>query len=109
MPGSNRDSSDEGRPVLAERRHDEATPASIAVVYAIAAALDTDPIECSTEHGFTLYDHVDPEALDTLLTDDRSDGTVTVELSLDEHLLRVTDTGRVRVLGPTDSPDESDE
>lgn len=107
MPGSDRDPSDE-RPVLAERTHDESTPASTAVVYAISAALDTDPIACSTDHGFTLYDHVDPEALDTLVSDDRDEGTVTVELALNDHLLRVTDTGCVRVLGPTDSDPGSD-
>lgn len=106
MPGPDRDPSDE-RPVLVERSHDETTPASTAVVYAIAAALDADPIECTTEHGFTLYDHVDPEALDALMDANRQDGAVTVELSLNEHLLRVTDRGRVRVLGPTDPNDES--
>ncbi|WP_226479449.1 HalOD1 output domain-containing protein [Natrinema amylolyticum] len=101
MPGSDRDPPDE-RPLLAERTYDETTPASIAVVYAISAALETDPIDCSTEHGFTLYDHLDPEALDALVTDDRRDGTVTVELSVNDHLLRITDGGRVRVLGPSE-------
>ncbi|MGQ3413332.1 HalOD1 output domain-containing protein [Natrinema sp. LN54] len=106
MPGPDRDPSDE-RPILVERSHDETTPASIAVVYAISAALDTDPIECTTEHGFTLYDHVDPEALDALMDENRQDAGVTVELSLNEHLLRVSDRGCVRVLGPTDSEGES--
>ncbi|WP_222918665.1 HalOD1 output domain-containing protein [Natrinema sp. SYSU A 869] len=102
MPGSDRDPPGE-RPLLAERTYDDTTPASIAVVYAISAALDTDPIDCSTEHGFTLYDHLDPEALNALVTDDRRNGSVTVELSLNDHLLRVTDSGRVRVLGPSGS------
>lgn len=106
MPGPDRDPADE-RPVLAEQSHDETTPASIAAVYAVAAALDSDPIECTTEHGFTLYDHVDPEALDSLMGDDRQEESVTVELTLNEHLLRVSDGGRVRVLGPTDSDGES--
>ncbi|ELY64444.1 HalOD1 output domain-containing protein [Natrinema versiforme] len=106
MSGPDRDPADE-RPVLAERSHDETTPASIAVVYAIAAALDTDPIECTTEHGFTLYDHIDPEALDSLMGDDRREESVTVELRLNEHLLRVSDRGSVRVLGPTDADDDS--
>ncbi|SEP96642.1 HalOD1 output domain-containing protein [Natrinema salaciae] len=107
MPGPDRDPLDE-RPILAERTHDETTPASIAVVYAVAAALDTDPLECSTERGFTLYDHLDPEALDALVTDDRRGGTVTVELELNDHLLRVTDTGRIRVFGPDDSDSSAD-
>lgn len=108
MPGSDRDPRDD-RPLLVERTYDETTPASITVVYAIADALDTDPIDCSTEHGFTLYDHLDPEALDSIVTDDRRGATVTVELELNEHLLRVTDTGQVRVLGPSDSDPSSTE
>lgn len=107
MSGSDRDPADE-RPVLAERSHDETTPASIAVVYAIAAALDTDPVECATEHGLTLYDHIDPEALDSLMGDDRQGESVTVELTVNDHLLRVSDRGCVRVLGPTDADEESD-
>lgn len=106
MPGSDRDPPDDRR-VIVERSHDETTPASIASIYAISAALDTDPITCSIDHGFTLYDHVDPEALDSLVTDDRSEGTVTVELSLNEYLVRVTDTGRVRVFGPSNSDSDS--
>lgn len=104
---TDRDPADE-RPVLAERAHDESTPASIAAVYALAAALDTDPVSCSTEFGFTLYDHVDPEALDALVTHDRRERTLTVELSLGEYLLRITDAGRVRVFGATDSDSERD-
>ncbi|WP_408958132.1 HalOD1 output domain-containing protein [Natrinema sp. 74] len=107
MTDSDRDPPN-GRPILAERTYDETTPASIAAVYAIATALDTDPIECSTELGFTLYDHVDPEALDALVTHNQREGTVTIELSLEEYLLRVTDTGRVRVLGAADPSPESD-
>lgn len=107
MPGSDREPPDD-RPVLAEREHDDTTPPSIAVVYALSTALETDPVECSTEHGFTLYDYVDPEALDTLLADDRREGRVTVELSVNDHLLRITDTGRVQVLGPTDSDSDLD-
>ncbi|WP_254524068.1 HalOD1 output domain-containing protein [Natrinema caseinilyticum] len=102
MTGSDRNPSDE-RPVVAERTYDEMTPASTAVVYALAAALETDPIDCSTEHGITLYDYVDPEALDRLVTDDRSDSTVTVDVPVDEYVLRITNTGCVRVLGSAGS------
>ncbi|MFC6767737.1 HalOD1 output domain-containing protein [Natrinema soli] len=103
MSDPNRNPADDDRPVLAERTHDESTPASIATVYAISAALDTDPIDCTTELGFTLYDHIDPEALDALVTQTDRNGDVTVELSLDEYLLRITDGGRIRVLGPSES------
>lgn len=103
MSGPNRDPADDDRPILAERTHDEETPASIATVYAISAALDTDPLDCTSELGFTLYDHIDPDALDALVTQTERDGNVTVELSLDEYLLRITNDGRVRVLGPSES------
>lgn len=103
MSDPNRDPADDDRPVLAERTHDEGTPASIATVYAISAALDTDPLDCPSELGFTLYDHIDPDALDALVTQTEHDSNVTVELSLDEYLLRITDGGRVRVLGPSES------
>ncbi len=107
MTDSARDPADD-RPILAERTYDETTPASMAAVYALATALDTDPIRCSTDLGFTLYDHVDPEALDALVTHGHREGTVTIELSLEEYLLQVTDTGRVRVLGAAGSSTESD-
>ncbi|QLK26260.1 hypothetical protein HYG81_01150 [Natrinema zhouii] len=105
MSDPNRDPADGDRPVLAERAHDEGMPASIATVYAISAALDTDPVDCTTELGFTLYDYIDPDALDALVTQTEHDSSVTVELSLDEYLLRITDDGRVRVLGPSESVD----
>lgn len=103
MSGPDRDPADGDRPVLAERTYDDATPASVATVYAISAALDTDPIDCTTELGFTLYDHLDPEALDTLVAQSDHHGAVTVELTLNEYLLRITDTGHVYVLGPSES------
>ncbi|WP_226041835.1 HalOD1 output domain-containing protein [Natrinema sp. DC36] len=103
MSGPDRDPADDDRPVLAERTYDEGTPPSIAAVYAISAALDTDPIDCTTELGFTLYDHVDPEALDRLVTRTERAGDVTVELSLGEYLLRITNSGHVRVFGPSES------
>ena len=50
-------------------RHDwSTTPPSVAVVTAVAAREDVDPLEVRTELGSTLYDHVDPEALDALVT-----------------------------------------
>lgn len=65
--------------------------------------LEIGSIDCSTEHGITLYDYVEPEALNTLVTDDRSDGAVIVEVPVDEYVLRITNTGCVRVLGSADS------
>ena len=43
------------------------TPPSIAVVDAIASVEGVDPVSLSTVGGTTLYDHVDPDALDRLL------------------------------------------
>ncbi|WMT07994.1 hypothetical protein NP511_21840 [Natrinema thermotolerans] len=45
------------------------TAPSQAIVEAIAAIENVDPIALSVEKGWTLHDTVDPEALDTLLNE----------------------------------------
>lgn len=63
-------------------RHDwSTTPPSVAVVTAIAAREDVDPLEVRTELG-TLYDHVDPEALDVLVT---GGGPVSISFRFDGY------------------------
>jgi hypothetical protein len=52
-------------------------PLSEAVVVAVAAAADVDPLELAREFG-PLYDAIDPAALDSLFRSDReTNGTVT--------------------------------
>ncbi|USZ73525.1 HalOD1 output domain-containing protein [Natronosalvus halobius] len=82
---------------VVEHRCGESTPASIAVVQAIGAIEGVDPTEAPEELGFTLYDHVDPEALDAMVEDGSRTGGVTIEFSLEGHRVLITDTGLIRV------------
>lgn len=87
-------------PLRVESDYDEETPPSIAIVRAIAVIEDVDPVDSPTELGITLYDHIDPTALDQFLTD-RSDGTtVTIDLTIHNHhryTVRVQNTGHLVV------------
>ncbi|MFC4544532.1 HalOD1 output domain-containing protein [Halosolutus amylolyticus] len=80
--------------------YDAETPASIAVIHAICALTDVDPIDAPTELGFVLYEHVDPNALDTLLADGTGDGDVVVSFEVTNgytYAVDVADDGRVVV------------
>ncbi|MFC5278122.1 HalOD1 output domain-containing protein [Halorubrum rubrum] len=63
-------------------------PPSLAVADAVAdlAGVDSDALD--EEAGIVLYDHVDPDALDALVTH-RSDGDVTLAFTVDEYDVRV--------------------
>ena len=65
-----------------EHRYDSDTPASIAIVRAIAVIENVDPMDSPTELGITLHDHVDPTALDRLVSAADGNGAVTVDLTL---------------------------
>ena len=80
-----------------EQTYDEATPASIAIIQAICAIENVDPTEGPAELGFTLFDHVDPDALDTVLADGSGDGETVIELTIDCYHVQVVDTGRIRI------------
>lgn len=43
---------------------------SQAIVKAIASIENVEPVDLSVEEDWTLHDHVDPEALDTLMDED---------------------------------------
>lgn len=64
-----------------------ATAPSQAVVEAVVTVEETTPVALARETGTTLYDYVDPEALDSLVGSDRS-GSVAV--AFDIGSLRVT-------------------
>lgn len=76
-----------------EHTYDEATPASIAVIQAIAAVEDVDPIDVE----FTLFEHVQPDALDMLVGHDSATGNVEIKFTVDGYRVRVRDTGEVVV------------
>ena len=69
---------------------DETTPTSIAVVRAIAAVENVDPIDLD----FTLYEYVDPQALDQLTGRESADDTE-VTFTANGYRVRVHDTGEI--------------
>ncbi|WP_293033503.1 HalOD1 output domain-containing protein [Natronococcus sp.] len=97
MPASNGNSDDASESSVLERRYDEQTAASVAVVETVAAAEGVDPTAIEDEYGATLLDSVDPKALDTLVGDGDGGGTVAVEFVFLEYRIRVDDAGRIRI------------
>lgn len=96
-PNFSGDSSDS---IRIEHHYDAETPPSIAIVQAIAALENVDPTAFSTDLGLRLYDHLDPEALNRLVTNDGGIAAVTVDLTLhdDQHYsVRIRDDGRLVV------------
>lgn len=68
----------------------EKSPPSIAIVSAIAALEDVPPGELS----FVLHDHVDGDALDRLLNDDR-EGPLEVRFRIDDYEVCIGRDGTV--------------
>ncbi|WP_436347837.1 HalOD1 output domain-containing protein [Natronorubrum sp. FCH18a] len=80
--------------------YDAATPASIAVIHAICAVSDVDPIEAPTELGFVLHEHINPDALDTLLGDGTGDGETVITFKISNerpYTVDISDDGRIEV------------
>lgn len=67
------------------------TPDSVQIVETIAEQVGRDP----TEVDFTLNDHVNPDALDSLL-ETRSEGLV-VEFTIDNKVVTVTNDGTIEI------------
>ena len=99
MPSENPNSSDEtDASKCIDYRYDGDTPPSVAIVQAIAAIEDVDPMDSPTDLGITLYDHVDPTALDRLVTGNSGDSAVSVDLTVHndyQYDVRVQGTGRL--------------
>ena len=77
----------DSRETLFQQTYDwSATAASTATVTALATVEAVDPVEFSDVFGATLYDYVDPEALDTLV--DR-DGQVSLSFLIDDYRVRI--------------------
>lgn len=90
---------------VAERVHVEnlsdtdVTP-STAIVEAIAGIEDIDPADSQHDLGIRLYDHVDPTALDRIITGDDASSAVTIDLTIENanrYSVRVRNTGRLVV------------
>lgn len=89
-------------PTVVRTTYDWATTApSIAIVETVAAIEGTDPVALSTDEGLTLGDYVDPEALDTLVADER--GAVReLTVSVDGYTVRIDGNEVVVVVGARD-------
>lgn len=83
-------------PVTVETDY-EGRPPSVAVVAAIAAIEDTPP----TEVDFSLYERIEPDALDALFADEtdneESSADVMAEFSIDEYVVQVRSDGTITV------------
>ncbi|WP_440764923.1 HalOD1 output domain-containing protein [Natronorubrum sp. DTA7] len=86
MGASDREGTSGGETIRSHHDWATTTP-SRAVVEAIATVEETTPVTLARETGTTLYDHVDPEALDSLVGSDRNGS---VEVAFDVGSLRVT-------------------
>lgn len=67
-------------------------PPSLAAVEAVASLRDVDP----TEMVDSLYDYVDPDALDTLIADSTG-GPVSVEFQMGDQVVGLWNDGRLAV------------
>lgn len=70
------------------------TQPSIAIINAIATLENVEPIKLSTALDTTLFDHVDPESLDTLVT---NDGHISISFPIREYNVQIDgDTLEIR-------------
>lgn len=81
--------------VVVEYSPDESTPTSIAIVRAIAAIEDVDPIDLEC----TLHDYVEAEALDRLTAHDGL-GRLGVDFSVCGYRVRVDNSDTITVFEP---------
>ncbi|MWV39932.1 HalOD1 output domain-containing protein [Natrialba sp. INN-245] len=79
--------------MIIEREYDPGTPASVAIVDELSTLEGTDLTP--DEVGFVLYEHVDPEALDRIVSD--GDGDVVVSVAIDDYHVTVSNAGRIRI------------
>lgn len=80
-------------------------PPSIAIVESIAAIEDVTP----TDVDFSLYEDIDPDALDTIFAnpdDDEEtteDGEIVAEFQIDGYVVQVRDNGTITITAPDQS------
>lgn len=83
-----------------KQSYDSTTPASAAIIKAIAVLEDVDVTHTRTELGLVLYDHVDPEALNILAGDGTGDGSLCIEFEIDQYQVEIENDGHVFVTAP---------
>lgn len=85
---------------IVRRDHDwAATAPSTAIVEAIAAAEGVDSVALATDEDTPLYEYVDPDALNALVTDQRANG-VTLTVTIGGYSVRIA--GTELTIEPTD-------
>lgn len=65
---------------------------STAVISAVAALTDTDPLDIEPLHSA-----IDPDALDTIATDQPAEGDLKVTFNLDSHAVTVKSSGSLQI------------
>ncbi|WP_049954731.1 HalOD1 output domain-containing protein [Halostagnicola larsenii] len=81
------DQSTDAREPLFRRTYDwSVTAASMATLTALGTLEEVDPVELPDVLGTTLYDHIDPEALDTLVT---AEERVTLSFLIYDYRVRI--------------------
>ncbi|WP_440765607.1 HalOD1 output domain-containing protein [Natronorubrum sp. DTA7] len=81
--------------MIIEREYDPGTPASVAIVDELSALEGADVTP--DEVWFVLYEHVDPEALDRIMSDGAGAGDVVVSISIEEYRVTVSNAGRIQI------------
>lgn len=79
-------------------------PASIAIVESIAAIEGINP----SKVDFSLYESIDPEALDTIFENsedegETSDDKIVAEFPVDGYVVQIRNTGKITVKGRNQS------
>jgi|SRR6056297_2969728 len=87
VPINSSGASTPSRSVRVTHGRDDRLP-SLAVVEGIARLAGVDPDALAAETGVVLYDHVNPDALNALVTD-HPDVDVSLSLTIDEYDVRV--------------------
>jgi len=82
---------------IVQNTFDKETPASVAVIETICTIEDIDPAESASELDSILYDHVDPIALDKMVSSDTSSGTIRINFEFEAYEICVTNNGRIFV------------
>lgn len=83
-----------------EHEYDGETLPSVAIIQAIAAIEGVNPVDLPTKTGITLYDHVNPGALDQIATVNKDENEITVKLVIrngDQYAVEVQNNGRIVV------------
>ncbi|SEP90363.1 HalOD1 output domain-containing protein [Natrinema salaciae] len=94
MGTSRRDNTHPGRETVRAHYDWEATTPSQAIVEAVATVEETTPVALAREAGTTVYEHIDPDALDSLVGSDRT-GVVEVAFDIDHHHITIASDGRL--------------